>query len=171
MMRVPDTDDDLNGPNEHKTVQFFHVVFKALALLAYLFGNLFTSAGFVVLFVTCVLLLSFDFWTVKNVSGRILVGLRWWNEIRDDGSNVWVFESRPANRQIHPADSRVFWTALYVAPLLWGLFALGALFSFNFKWLLVVVVGLVLNGANLVGYWKCERDAKNKLQAFIAQRI
>jgi len=28
----------------------------------------------------CVLLLSsFDFWTVKNVTGRLLVGLRWWN--------------------------------------------------------------------------------------------
>ncbi len=28
-----------------------------------------------------VLLLAFDFWTVKNVSGRLLVGLRWWNEV------------------------------------------------------------------------------------------
>jgi hypothetical protein len=28
------------------------------------------------------LLLAFDFWTVKNVTGRLLVGLRWWNEVR-----------------------------------------------------------------------------------------
>jgi hypothetical protein len=34
-----------------------------------------------------------DFWTVKNVSGRLLVGLRWWNEIKEDGESVWVFES------------------------------------------------------------------------------
>jgi hypothetical protein len=169
MIRIED--DDPLAPNEHKTIQFFHLVFKTLALFAYLFGNLFTSAGFVILFVICVLLLSFDFWTVKNVTGRILVGLRWWNEVKEDGTNVWIFESRPANRQIHANDSRVFWTALYVSPGLWGLFALGALFSFNFKWLLVVVVGLVLSGANLIGYWKCERDAKSKLQAFIAQRI
>ena len=29
---------------------------------------------------------------VKNVSGRLLVGLRWWNEVTDEGSN-WRFES------------------------------------------------------------------------------
>ena len=40
-----------------------------------------------------VLLLAFDFWTVKNVSGRLLCGLRWWNETGPDGESVWVFES------------------------------------------------------------------------------
>eukprot|EP01050_Picozoa_sp_SAG11_P010429 SAG11_NODE_1041_length_6056_cov_5.902468_6_plen_102_part_00 len=33
--------------------------------------------------VLCILLLAMDFWTVKNVSGRLLVGLRWWNEIME----------------------------------------------------------------------------------------
>ena len=28
----------------------------------------------------------------KNISGRLLVGLRWWNETTDEGSN-WRFES------------------------------------------------------------------------------
>jgi hypothetical protein len=40
-------------------------------------------------------LLASDFWTVKNVTGRLLVGLRWWNNIKDDGENEWVFESIP----------------------------------------------------------------------------
>jgi hypothetical protein len=47
----------------------------------------------VLLFVIIVLLLAFDFWTVKNVSGRLLCGLRWWNETGPDGESVWVFES------------------------------------------------------------------------------
>ena len=29
--------------------------------------------------------------------GRLLVGLRWWNDVKDDGSNVWVFESKPVS--------------------------------------------------------------------------
>ena len=37
---------------------------------------------------------AFDFWVVKNVSGRILVGLRWWNEVKSDGTEVWVYESK-----------------------------------------------------------------------------
>ena len=28
----------------------------------------------------------------KNVAGRLLVGLRWWNEVTDEGSN-WRFET------------------------------------------------------------------------------
>ena len=41
-----------------------------------------------------VLLLAFDFWTVKNVSGRLMVGLRWWNKIEEDGTSTWMFESK-----------------------------------------------------------------------------
>ena len=40
------------------------------------------------------LLLAFDFWTVKNVSGRLMVGLRWWSEVRADGSTDWKFEAQ-----------------------------------------------------------------------------
>lgn len=48
--------------------------------------------NFVIIFVVTVLLAALDFWVVKNVSGRILVGLRWWNEINDLGESVWKFE-------------------------------------------------------------------------------
>lgn len=41
-----------------------------------------------------VILLSLDFWTVRNVSGRTLVGLRFWNQVDDTGNSFWVFESR-----------------------------------------------------------------------------
>lgn len=28
------------------------------------------------------------------VAGRLLVGLRWWNYVDDDGKSHWVFESK-----------------------------------------------------------------------------
>lgn len=31
---------------------------------------------------------------MKNVTGRLMVGLRWWNYVDDDGVSHWVFESR-----------------------------------------------------------------------------
>ena len=37
---------------------------------------------------------SVDFWITKNISGRFLVGLRWWNEVKKDGKEVWIFESK-----------------------------------------------------------------------------
>uniref|UniRef100_A0A0E9PZY1 Golgi apparatus membrane protein TVP23 homolog n=1 Tax=Anguilla anguilla TaxID=7936 RepID=A0A0E9PZY1_ANGAN len=44
--------------------------------------------------VTIILLLSSDFWTVKNITGRLMVGLRWWNQVDDDGKSQWMFGSR-----------------------------------------------------------------------------
>ena len=58
----------------------------------YILSALFVD-NFVIIFVITVLLAALDFWVVKNVSGRILVGLRWWNEINDLGESVWKFES------------------------------------------------------------------------------
>jgi hypothetical protein len=76
----------------HPIALVFFVVFRLGALLTYLLGSIFTD-NFTLIFVITILLLAFDFWTVKNVSGRLLVGLRWWNEIQEDGTNKWVFES------------------------------------------------------------------------------
>ncbi|GKD00814.1 Golgi apparatus membrane protein-like protein ECHIDNA [Tanacetum coccineum] len=61
------------------------------ALAFYILSALFFDS-FVIIFVVTVLLAALDFWVVKNVSGRILVGLRWWNEIDDNGESVWKFE-------------------------------------------------------------------------------
>lgn len=36
---------------------------------------------------------SMDFWTVKNITGRLLVGLRWWNFVDEEGQNHWKYES------------------------------------------------------------------------------
>ncbi|CAL5328544.1 unnamed protein product [Camellia sinensis] len=65
---------------------FFHVLFKAAALAFYILPALFVDS-FVIIFVVTVLLAALDFWVVKNVSGRILIGLRWWNEIMDEGES------------------------------------------------------------------------------------
>ena len=77
----------------HPVAAFFHIIFRLLALVFYFLANLFTSS-FVTMFVILVLFLSFDFWVVKNVTGRLLVGLRWWNYIDEDGNSQWMFEAR-----------------------------------------------------------------------------
>lgn len=63
---------DSNKSLKRPWVAFFHFFFRISALLVYLFGTTF-SGSFIGVFVTVILLLSLDFWTVKNVSGRIMV--------------------------------------------------------------------------------------------------
>lgn len=80
--------------SSHPTALVFHVLFRTLALVAYLFLGLFGGNGFILTFVLITLLSAADFWTVKNVTGRLLVGLRWWSEPRPDGSTMWIYESK-----------------------------------------------------------------------------
>jgi hypothetical protein len=60
-------------------------------------------------FVLVIVILAFDFWTVKNVTGRKLVGLRWWSEIKEDGSEIWLYESMEINFKPNECNSNVFW--------------------------------------------------------------
>ena len=82
----------------HPVALAFHLLFRTGAIVVYLFGSLF-SEKFPLIFIICVLLLSFDFWTVKNVTGRLLVGLRWWNDIQPDGTKNYVLKKEDFNFQ------------------------------------------------------------------------
>eukprot|EP00121_Abeoforma_whisleri_P003692 Awhi_evm1s3324 len=113
------------------------------------------------------MLLSFDFWTVKNVTGRLLVGLRWWNHVRSDGTSKWIFESRKDNYQVNALESTIFWTTIYVTPVIWGFFFFTALIGLKFSWLTIVSVALMLNVANVIGYNKCQNDAKERMNSFV----
>ena len=63
------------GRPAHCLVVFQHLLFKVLSVVLYLFGW-FLTPSFVASFILIMLLLSADFWIVKNVSGRLLAGLR-----------------------------------------------------------------------------------------------
>ncbi|KAI9145142.1 hypothetical protein BKA69DRAFT_1012681, partial [Paraphysoderma sedebokerense] len=139
--------------SSHPTALLFHILFRTAALLIYLLGTLIID-NFVLIFVICVLLLAFDFWTVKNVTGRLLVGLRWWNEVKENGENEWIFESK-ANNQPNPVDSRIFWSTLYIFPVVWFIFAISAILKPT--WLCITLVALSLNTANVIGYTKCDK--------------
>ncbi|XP_015588561.1 uncharacterized Golgi apparatus membrane protein-like protein CG5021 isoform X2 [Cephus cinctus] len=138
---------------KHPYVTMFHLVFRVTAIVVYMLCGWF-SDSFIASFVTVVLLLSMDFWTVKNITGRLMVGLRWWNYVDDNGKSHWVFESR--KNRINAAEARIFWLALILCPLLWAVFFIIALFGLKFKWLLLVCIAIILNGANLYGYVKCK---------------
>lgn len=66
--------------SSHPKVAVFHVLFKVLAIVLFFLGAL-LGLGYISWFVPCVILLCVDFWVVKNITGRIMVGLRWWSDI------------------------------------------------------------------------------------------
>lgn len=95
----------------------------------------------ILVFILTLLLLSADFYYLKNIAGRRLVGLRWWNEVNvNSGDSHWVFESSdPSTRTITATDKRFFWLSLYAAPALWvGLAILAIIRLSSVIWLSLV---------------------------------
>ncbi|KAI5786354.1 putative clathrin-coated vesicle protein [Peziza echinospora] len=147
----------------HPITLLVFLAFRIAALLTYLFGLLFTS-NFVLIFIIVILLLSVDFYFLKNIAGRRLVGLRWWNETDPaTGASHLVFES-PPDPDVDPTfpkltatDARFFWLAIYLAPVLWLALAFVAIVRLEFIWLSLVIIALVLCGTNGVAFSRADR--------------
>ncbi|KAF2304790.1 hypothetical protein GH714_037986 [Hevea brasiliensis] len=129
--------------------------------------------NFVIIFVVTVVLAALDFWVVKNVSGRILVGLRWWNEINEEGESVWKFEclDQQSLARMNKKDSWLFWWTLYLTAAAWIVLGIFSIIRFEVDYVLVVGVCLSLSIANIIGFTKCRKDAKKQIQAFASQTI
>jgi hypothetical protein len=135
----------------HPITLLTYLSFRIGSLLMYLFGVLFIR-NFVLVFILTLLLLSLDFYYLKNIAGRRLVGLRWWNEVNTStGDSHWVFESREVNvgmsggggERGNMTDKRFFWLGMYVVPALWvGLAVLAIVRLQKVIWL--VTVGMYL---------------------------
>lgn len=145
--------------SSHPIALLSYIILRTSSIIIYLFGMLFTS-NYILFFIIIILLLAADFWNVKNISGRLLVGLRWWNESNELGQTVWVFENADPNRYINPIDSKVFWLLQYCVPAFWILLAFFALLKFQFLSLILVVIAISLSFTNTIAYTKCDKFGK-----------
>jgi len=157
----------------HPVACIFHCIFKILALFLYIFNGLFFAnnkgVNFITITVCCILLLAMDFWVVKNVTGRLLVGLRWWTKLAQDGTTTeWIFESAPSNAP-NAVDSSIFWTVLYSTPVIWSFLFFTALMRLHFGWMITVILAITMTGSNVYGYWKCSSDQKAKFQRLMTR--
>ncbi|KAK6463772.1 Golgi apparatus membrane protein TVP23 [Scheffersomyces coipomensis] len=157
--------------SSHPVALLFYIFFRLSSIFVYIFGNLFLGFitqknRFILHFISIILLVAADFWNLKNIAGRLLVGLRWWNETNPvDGKpgefeNVWVFESADPNRYINPIDSRVFWALLYGVPIAWGVLGVLAVLKLQFLYLLLIIISFSLSLTNGLAYTKCDKFGK-----------
>ncbi|KAK7417959.1 Golgi apparatus membrane protein tvp23 [Neonectria magnoliae] len=132
--------------------------FRISSVLVYFLG-LWVIHSMIMIFIITILLLAADFYYLKNIAGRRLVGLRWWNEVDpQSGDSQWVFESsEPGTKVINATDSRFFWLALYVQPMLWVLMFILALVGLQFLWLPLVIIALVLTIMNTLAFSRCDK--------------
>jgi hypothetical protein len=107
------------------------------------------------------------------------VGLRWWNEMKEDGSEQWIFESMDVSKNKIPiksyilsentnkSDNRVFWVSSYLTPAIWFLLIIVSILKFNLQNVSICVLAVGLSLTNLMGYIKCEKNHQQKLKGFL----
>ena len=69
--------------SSHPGVALLHVGLKIIIVFLYLVLPLITTGFSQMVFI--IILGAVDFWIVKNLAGRLLVGLRWWIDFNEDG--------------------------------------------------------------------------------------
>ncbi|CAB4255732.1 similar to Saccharomyces cerevisiae YDR084C TVP23 Integral membrane protein localized to late Golgi vesicles along with the v-SNARE Tlg2p [Maudiozyma barnettii] len=145
--------------SSHPITLSLHLAGKAFPLVFYLLGDWFT--GFTAQFIVIILVLAFDFYFTKNISGRKLVQLRWWYDSTVTRTTTFVFESYkqyPADGHvINPIDSKLFWWSMYLTPVVWLVFGLLCLLRLKLFYLLVVAVAVCLTGWNTYGFRCCDK--------------
>lgn len=166
--------------SSHPTACLFHILFKGLAFALYILGSKMMED--IMVTVLCILLLAADFWVVKNITGRLLVGLRWWNKVDPvTGNTSWIFESaapthedvsggglsKSATATTNTFDYRFFWSVLYLSPVLWGFLFLSAVLFLKFQCFVTLSCALVLAASNVYGYYKCSADQREKLNEWM----
>lgn len=156
----------IQGAN-HPGICVITILFKLATVLCFILLSLFVDST-ALIYLVIILLASCDFWITKNVSGRLLVGLRWWNEVREDGNEVWIYESKNEKKE-GTADTRVFWFCLYSAAIIWTLIFIWDIISLKWVWAVIALICLVFSGINLYGFFKCSKQQQDNVKNFSAK--
>ena len=150
----------------HPIICLIHMGIKLASILCYLFMKMITSSS-INTFITVLLLNSVDFWFVKNVAGRYLVGLRWWNGDDDEGEDGWVWEHDNHRTKRSPTDSYVFWSALIGNTVFWFVLGLVKVLGISLFWGMLVFINFFMSFTNLYAYYKCNREYKAYVDSMI----
>ena len=150
----------------HPVVATLHVALKVIPFLCYIFMYLFLDSYFIIAFSVCLLLTCVDFWITKNINGRLLVGLRYWNKIGDDGKSKWIFEALEDHQKVRISQTElwVFWITLIITPVVWALSLFICFLTIKFNYLCLCVICFAMEGSNLVGFIMCARGSRAKLK-------
>eukprot|EP01017_Pseudomicrothorax_dubius_P018902 TRINITY_DN2082_c0_g3_i1.p1 TRINITY_DN2082_c0_g3~~TRINITY_DN2082_c0_g3_i1.p1 ORF type:complete len:153 (+),score=40.34 TRINITY_DN2082_c0_g3_i1:199-657(+) len=113
---------------------------------------------------------SLDFWINKNVSGRVLVGLRWWSEFKDDGQEIWVFECKVDESKNNAIDSNIFWGSQIVFTIAWVAIIISNIMTFGFFKISINAFVLVMVVTNLLAYYRCSRAQQDRVKKYVTKK-
>ena len=153
--------------SSHPGVAAVHVILKIGIVFLYLILPLVTTTFNTLFFI--IILGAVDFWIVKNVAGRLLVGLRWWIDFNEDGEEHWKFECKVDEKENSGASDKAFWWTLILFSLIWiGLSVINIL-KINLTHMTICIFCTVLLIFNVYSYYRCSKVQKDNVTRLLSQ--
>lgn len=152
----------------HPMVALLHVVLKIAIVFIYLVFPLIIPGGFSQM-VLVIILGAVDFWIVKNVAGRLLVGLRWWIDFDEDGDEQWKFECKVDERNNSGASDKAFWWTLILFTLIWIILLVINILKLLLTQIIICAFCAALLGFNLNSYYKCSKVQRDNVNRLLSQ--
>lgn len=138
-----DEEEEVENRPHISTIQWpaliLAVVFKTLHVIFYFLSpHLWKKKGKTFKLLFTIILGALDFWIMKNVCGRKLVGLIWKRKENHPGEErhewtEWVFGCRTNEQKNNRHNTMVFWGSMVIGLLFWGLVGVYNLITFSFE--------------------------------------
>lgn len=126
------------------------------------------SSYSIVDFTLVLLCAAVDFWTIKNITGRKLVGMTWWMRINDQtGDEEWIFHSSEATTKLHPLNEQVFWGSCLLAAVFWGVTCVLSLILSRLFWIALCATCFLLGAINFRLFLKCRGQHQEKFKNLV----
>ena len=151
----------------HPCLALVHIVLKILVVATFLILPWFVNTLTVLEVV--VILAAVDYWVVKNLSGRLLVGLRWWVDFDELGEEHWKFECKVNERDVNPANEKVFWWTLVLFSLIWSVLLVINVLRLDIQNITICLFCGSTLVFNLYSFYKCSKVQSENIKKLAAE--
>ena len=134
-------------------ISLLTVLIKLASIISFFLFSIFLSNEAIIMFIV-VLFGACDFWITKNISGRFLAGLRWYNLLKlETNTEIWVFEGKNEYNADF-IDKGIFWYSLYFNDIVWIILFLWEIIRLKFDWSFICLILIIFTFTNTYGFYR-----------------
>ena len=151
-------------------ISLLTVLIKLASIISFFLFSIFLSNEAIIMFIV-VLIGACDFWITKNISGRFLAGLRWYNLLKlETNTEIWVFEGKKENDS-NMINRSIFWYSLYINDIIWIVLFIWEFIRLRFDWSFICLILIIFSFTNTYGFYKSSKIQQKGTKFLIKKYI
>ena len=151
-------------------ISLLTVLIKLASIISFFLFLIFLSNEAIIMFIVVLIGLC-DFWMTKNISGRFLAGLRWYNLLKSEtNTEIWVFEGKKENDS-NMINRSIFWYSLYINDIIWIVLFIWEFIRLRFDWSFICLILIIFSFTNTYGFYKSSKIQQKGTKFLIKKYI